>query len=173
MYTFAARSRNDLYDNEKKKSIKKEKKFSELKTSPLNNDFLELLYEIKRFAALVWVPSAKCRLVVLQVTFQVVRGLRYSNRCLQWYEYQWGLLWSRRSRILARYPLLPLFKYPRDTVSLFLFLGRLPWRFRLEQRMSEYEWRVSWPEVAIATSLCLSVSKLGHERGEIIPYTIV
>lgn len=37
----------------KKKSIKKEKKFSELKTSPLNNDFLELLYEIKRFAALV------------------------------------------------------------------------------------------------------------------------
>lgn len=53
MYTFAARSRNDLYDTEKKKSIKKEKKFSELKTSPLNNDFLELLYEIKRFAALV------------------------------------------------------------------------------------------------------------------------
>ena len=83
MYTFAARSRNDLYDNEKK-SIKKEKQFSELKTSPLNNDFLELLYEIKRFAALVWVSSAKCRLVVLQVTFQVVRGLRYSNRCLHW-----------------------------------------------------------------------------------------
>lgn len=52
MYTFAARSRNDLYDNEKK-SVKKEKQFSELKTSPLNNDFLELLYEIKRFAALV------------------------------------------------------------------------------------------------------------------------
>ena len=52
MYTFAARSRKDLYDNEKK-SIKKEKQFSELKTSPLNNDFLELLYEIKKFAALV------------------------------------------------------------------------------------------------------------------------
>lgn len=47
MYTFAARSRNDLYDNEKK-NIKKEKQFSELKTSPLNNDFLELLYEIKK-----------------------------------------------------------------------------------------------------------------------------
>lgn len=52
MYTFAARSRNDLYDNENK-NIKKEKQFSELKTSPLNNDFLELLYEIKRFVALV------------------------------------------------------------------------------------------------------------------------
>lgn len=37
----------------KKKSIKKEKQFIEFKTSPLNNDFLELLYEIKSFAALV------------------------------------------------------------------------------------------------------------------------
>ena len=46
MYTFAARSRNDLDDNEKK-SIKKEKQFSELKTSPLNNDSLSYCMKLK------------------------------------------------------------------------------------------------------------------------------